>query len=124
MYRVEDLNHNLATGAAMKRHEWVYLGSRVVLHGREGAAATDVFGADVYPNIVNIVHFREGRTIVTASNTDGVEQVIWMLNSWLAPERGTHVTLFLARGKLNVGEPEMLALLQRVDTERPTTEGK
>lgn len=124
VYRVEDLIRNLATGAAMKRHEWVYLGSRVVPNGRKGAAAADVFGADVYQNLVNIAFFREGLTLVTGSIADCVEQGIWMMNSWLVPERGTRVTLFFARGRLNASDPQVLALLPTVDTERPATEDK
>lgn len=124
VYRVEDLIRNLANGAAMKRHEWVYLGSRVVPNGRKGEAAADVFGADVYQNLINIAFFREGLTLVTGSIADCVDQGIWMMNSWLVPERGTRVTLFFARTRLNASDPQVLALLPTVDTERPATEDK
>jgi hypothetical protein len=124
VFRVEDLIRNLASGASMKRHEWVYLGSRVVPNGRKGEAAAEVFGADVYQNLVNIAFFREGLTLVTGSITDCVEQGIWMMNSWLVPERGTRVTLFFSRTRLNASDPEVLKLLPLVDTERPAAEGK
>jgi hypothetical protein len=114
-YRIEDLVRNLASGLAMKRHEWVYLGSRMVPNGRSGADAAEVFAANVYQNLVNIAFFSEGYTLLTGAQLDCVEQGIWALNAWLVPERGTRVSLLFSRNRIDSLDRELMALLPLVD---------
>lgn len=114
-YRVEDLVRNLSSGLAMKRHEWAYLGSRMVPNGRTGADAAEVFAADVYQNLINIAFFSEGYSLLSGAQQDCVEQGIWALNAWLLPERGTRVALVFARGRIESLDAELAARLPLVD---------
>lgn len=118
-YRAEDLIQNLGLGSAMRRHEWVFLGSRMVPNGRKGAEAAEVFAADVYQNLVNIAFFRDGYTLLTAAQPDCVDQGVWMLNSWLVPERGSRLQLFFSRQRLERVGDEIEKLLPLVEPAAP-----
>lgn len=96
-FRAEDLVRNLATGQTMRRHPWVYLGSRMVPAGPDGA---EEFAADVYQNLVNIAWFSDGNTLLTGALEECLEQTIWMSNAWLLPSRGESVLLVFARERL------------------------
>jgi hypothetical protein len=98
-YRVEDLLRNLASGQSMRRHRWVYLGSRMVPKGRP-ESGEEVFGADMYQNLINIAFFSEGLTLATAALPECMDQTIWMANPWLLPERGSAVELFFSRERI------------------------
>jgi len=104
-YRVEDLLRNLASGQAMTRAPWIYLGSQQLPRTSKSGPDDTVFAAEVYRNIINVAYFREGYTLITGALPECVEQSIWMLNAWLVPERGTQVTMFLSRERLS-GEAE------------------
>lgn len=104
-YRVEDLLRNLASGQAMTRAPWIYLGSQQLPRTAKSGPDDTVFAAEVYRNIINVAYFREGYTLITGALPECVEQSIWMLNAWLVPERGTRLTMFLARERLS-GETE------------------
>ncbi len=107
-FRVEDVLRNLATGRAMQRHRWVYLGSRMVPDtGGEG----QVFAADVYHNLVNVAYFADGYTLITGSLPECLEQTIWMVNGWLVPARGSQVRLFFSRSRIDHLPPELAAML-------------
>ena len=106
-YRVEDLMRNLATGRSMRRHSWVYLGSRMVPDGSGGAGSGQAFAADIYRNLINVSFFSDGYTLVTSSLPECLEQTIWMLNGWLVPERHAPVRLFFSRQRM-VGLPAEL----------------
>ncbi|MCC7013122.1 MAG: hypothetical protein IT454_11210 [Planctomycetes bacterium] len=113
-FRVEDVLRNLSTGQAMKRHTWVYLGSRMVPNGRDKQAA-EVFAAEVYQNLINVAFFRDGYTLLTGALPDCVNQGIWMLNAWLVPERGARVEMFFSRHKFEGLPPELESLLPTVE---------
>jgi len=98
-YRVEDLLRNLATGQSMRRHRWVYLGSSMVPKGRP-ESGEEAFAADIYQNLINIPFFSEGYTLATAALPECIDQTIWMANSWLLPQRGSVVELFLSRERI------------------------
>jgi hypothetical protein len=116
--RVEDLIRNLESGRSMRRHPWVYLGSRMVrLRSRaapetseEPAARTktpeeetkEIFAADFEGNLVNIAFFEQGNTLLTAALPECIQQTIWLANGWLLPARGSSVTLIFARQPLAV----------------------
>jgi hypothetical protein len=96
-FRMEDLVRNLATGQTMRRHRWVYLGSRMV-HNRE--TQKEEFAADVYQNLVNIAWFSDGNTLLTGALPECLEQGIWMSNPWLLPARGQSVLIVFSRAFL------------------------
>jgi hypothetical protein len=110
-FRVEDLLANLETGRAMRRHRWVFLGSRFAALRED---EPEVFLADVEGNLVNLAFFFEGNTLVTAALEECLEQTIWVANAWLVPPRGEPVRLFFARNPLEELEPAWLADLPEV----------
>lgn len=120
-FRAEDLIRNLATGQAMERAPWVYLGSQQVRRTPKSGPDDTVFAAAVYHNLINVAYFREGYTLITGALPECVDQTIWMLNAWLTPERGSRVTMFLSRGRLSGDSEdvrEQLALLSTPTGER------
>jgi len=94
LYRVEDLVGNTATGRTLRRHRWVFLGSRFAALR---AGEPEVFVADVAGNLVNLSFFFQGDTLLTAALDECVEQTIWAPNAWLLPPRGEPVSLIFAR---------------------------
>lgn len=106
--RAEDLVRNLATGQTMRRHRWVYLGSRM-LPAQDGAG--ELFAADVYQNLVNVSWFSDGATLITGALPECLEQSIWMSNAWLLPERGSAVRLSFSRERLDAPPRALLELL-------------
>jgi len=119
LYRVEDLVRNLATGRSMRRHAWVYLGSRM-LPASDGSG--EQFAADLYQNLINIAFFSDGFTLLTGALGECVEQTIWMANAWLVPERGSRVELIFSREKLESLAPEHAAELPVVAAASSTRE--
>ena len=106
--RAEDLVRNLATGQTMRRHRWVFLGSRM-LPAQDGAG--EVFAADVYQNLINVSWFSDGATLLTGALPECLEQTIWMSNAWILPERGSGVRLVFARERLAAPPAALVALL-------------
>ena len=113
-FRMEDLIRNLMQGRAMRRHRWVYLGSRMVPDDR----GQEIFAADVYHNIINVSFFSEGYTLVTGALPECIEQTIWMANGWLVPERSSSVRIVFARELLATAPPGLLELLPEVGAEQ------
>lgn len=97
-FRLEDLITNLRTGRSMRRHGWVYLGSRLVRP--EPDEPREVLAADLEGNLINLSFFRAGNTLLTAALEDCVHQTIWLPNAALVPPRGTPVTLLFSREPL------------------------
>jgi len=97
-FRLEDLIRNLASGRSMRRHEWIYLGSRLVPHPTQ--PQQEVFAADIYHNLICVSFFQEGYTLLTASLPSCIEQTIWIANAWLLPETGQKVRMVFAREPL------------------------
>ncbi|MDP6838261.1 MAG: YdjY domain-containing protein [Planctomycetota bacterium] len=98
-YRLEDLLRNLASGRAMRRHRWVFLGSRM-LPGRGSDADQEVFAADMEGNLINVAFFAQGNTLLTPALDACMEQTIWMGNAWLLPPRESPVEFILSRAPL------------------------
>lgn len=97
-HRMEDLILDLRTGATMRRHRWVYLGSRMLkLRGDENQEA---FAADLEGNLISIAYFEQGNTLLTGALPECVDQTIWQSNFWLLPERESAVELVFARERL------------------------
>lgn len=95
--RVEDVVTNLASGRSMRRHPWIYLGSRLV-PGDDGGPP--VFLAEAEGNLINIAFFFEGNTLFTAALEACLSQTIWIGNRALLPARGTPVVLLFSRERL------------------------
>ncbi|HEX6883890.1 MAG TPA: YdjY domain-containing protein [Planctomycetota bacterium] len=96
-FRVEDLIRNFASGRSLRRHRWVYLGSRFAAL-KPGAAES--FLADVEGNLINLSFFFQGNTLLTAALEECAEQTIWAANEWLLPESGAPLALLFARAPL------------------------
>jgi hypothetical protein len=111
-YRVEDLLRDLETGRSMRRHRWVYLGSRWARTRKE--TSEESFMADLEGNLVNIAFFEQGNTLLTAALPECLKQTIWLTNAWLLPERGTDVVLIFARERLAALPPEIETQLPEV----------
>lgn len=97
-FRLEDLITNLARGRSMKRHQWVYLGSRLVQP--EPDSEELVLAAELEGNLINLSYFRTGNTIFTAALEDCIHQTIWVPNAPLLPERGAAVSLIFSTDPL------------------------
>ena len=103
-HRIEDLVRDLATGRTMKRHRWVYLGSRMVPFERGGE---ERFAAAVEGNLINIAFFTAGNTLLTAGLEACVEQTIWLANPWMLPAFESPVLMIFARERLTALPPSL-----------------
>ncbi len=110
-FRVEDLLRNLQSGRSLRRHRWVYLGSRF-LPLKPGAPES--FLADVEGNLINLSFFFQGNTLLTAALPECSEQTIWAANEWLLPPMDAPVHLFFARAPLETLPAGMRAALPEV----------
>lgn len=95
--RVEDVLCDLAAERSMRRHRWVFLGSRFANFGPDRG---EQFVADVEGNLINLAFFTEGSTIATSALPECLDQTIWGANDWLLPPRGEAVQLILATERL------------------------
>jgi len=105
-FRIEDLVRDLQRGRTMRRHAWVYLGSRWVPGRDESQPAR--FAALAEGNLVCISFFAQGNTLLTGALPECVAQSSWLPNGWLLPPIGAEVQLIAARGALAT-LPEALA---------------
>lgn len=115
LYRVEDLLLDRATGQTMRRHKWVFLGSRLV-KARDGDAK-EAFAADLEGNLINVALFEQGNTLVTAALPECLEQTIWMTNFWLVPPRDARVQLVFSKERLVTLPKDIEASLPDVPVE-------
>lgn len=117
LYRVEDLLLDRSTGRTMRRHKWVYLGSRLIKTREDKQGES--FAADLEGNLVNVALFEQGNTLLTASLPECVNQTIWMANYWITPPREAQVELIFSRERLTSLPPDVEARLPAVQTEAP-----
>jgi hypothetical protein len=115
-FRAEDLVRNLESGRSLRRHRWVYLGSRFLALKKD---QPESFLADVEGNLVNLSFFFQGNTLLTSAVEECFEQTIWAANEWLLPERGQPVRIFFARALLERLTPAMLATLPETGAGTP-----
>ena len=97
LYRIEDLVGNLNTRRSLRRHPFVYLGSRMVRPDPDGE---EVFAADWEGNLIALSFFQQGNTVLTASVSECVSLTIFLPNSWLLPESRSEVMLVFSRERL------------------------
>lgn len=108
-HRMEDLILDLRNGTTMRRHRWVYLGSRMLkMRGDDGQEA---FAADLEGNLICIAFFEQGNTLLTGALPECVDQTIWQANFWLLPARESRVELVFAREQLDRCPKEIEARL-------------
>lgn len=110
-FRLEDLIRNLQSGRSLRRHSWVYLGSRSV-PSREDPKR-ELYVADLEGNLINLCFFEQGNTLLTGSLPECLQQTIWVGNSSLVPPSGEPVLFVFSRKVLDCC-PE--ALRARVPT--------
>lgn len=104
-HRMEDLLLDLVRGRTMRRHPWVWLGSRMI-QGR-GNGGAEVFAATTTGNLVNVAFFSQGDTLVTAALPECTLQTGWRPNVWLLPDRGSEILFIMSTVELD-GLPEAL----------------
>ena len=97
LYRIEDLVGNLNTRRSLRRHPFVYLGSRMVRPDPDGE---EVFAADWEGNLIALSFFQQGNTVLTASVPECVSQTIFLPNTWLLPASRSQVMLVFSRERL------------------------
>ncbi len=98
LFRLEDALTNLRADRSMTRHRWVYLGSRFV---EPKPGAEPVFAADREGNMISLVLFEQGHTLLTGAVPDCLEQSIWIANRWLLPPPESAVRLVFARERID-----------------------
>lgn len=108
LVRVEDALCDLAIGRSMRRHRWVFIGSRFATLRKGGP---EVFVADEEQNLINLTFFTEGNTLVTAALPECETQTIWRANDWILPPRGESVRLILAHEALERVPEKFMASL-------------
>lgn len=97
-FRIEDLVRDLDRGRTMRRHAWVYLGSRWIESRRGGGGP--LYAATAEGNLACISFFSAGNTLLTAALPECVAQTSWLPNGWLLPPTGSQVLLIASRGPL------------------------
>ena len=97
-FRLEDLITNIERGRAMKRHAWIYLGSRMVQP--DPSQEELALAAELEGNLINLSYFRAGNTLFSAALEDCVYQTIWVPNAPLVPGQGAPVTMLFSRERL------------------------
>jgi len=121
-YRIEDLVRDLDRGRTMRRHTWVYLGSRFVERRRSGGE--QLFAATAEGNLACISFFSAGSTLLTAALPECVAQSSWLPNGWLLPPVGAEVLLIASRAPLLVSPPSMESAIPVVAAEQQPPGGK
>ena len=112
-HRMEDLILDLTRGRTMRRHGWVWLGSRMVPDRQKGK--TDVFAASATGNLACIAYFSQGDTLLTPALPECTSQTSWRPNVWMLPDRGDEVLLVLSTKRLDVLPDGLLAAIPFVD---------
>jgi hypothetical protein len=106
-FRLDDLIRNLQSGRSMRRHAWVYLGSRSVKSRKD--PAQELFVADEEGNLVNLCFFEAGTTLLTGSLPECESQTIWVGNAPLIPASGEPVLFVFSRRPLETCPKELRA---------------
>jgi hypothetical protein len=115
-YRIEDLVRDLDRGRTMRRHPWVYLGSRWITSRRQGGE--QLFAAAAEGNLACISFFSPGSTLLTAALPECIAQSSWLPNGWLLPPVGSDVLLIASRVPLLAPPPSMESAVPVVDPDQ------
>ena len=98
-HRVEDLVLDLERQRTLRRHGFVWLGSRMIPGARAGDP--ERFAATASGNLICNRFFAEGDTLMTTSLPECISQTIWYPNDWMMPRRGAEVMLFASLDELD-----------------------
>ncbi len=112
-FRLDDLIRNLQSGRSMRRHAWVYLGSRNVPSRQD--PKQELFVADEEGNLVNLCFFEAGNTLLTGALPECESQTIWVGNAPLLPASGEPVLFLFSRRPLQACPGELRAHVPRID---------
>jgi hypothetical protein len=112
-FRIDDLIRNLQSGRSLRRHAWVYLGSRRVASRED--PKQELFVADEEGNLVNLCFFEAGNTLLTAALPECESQTIWVGNAPLLPASGDPVLFLFSRRPLETCPKELRARVPRID---------
>lgn len=117
-YRMEDLIRDLARGRTMRRHAWVYLGSRWIESRRNNGQP--LYAAAAEGNLICVSFFSQGNTLLTSALPECVAQSSWLPNGWLLPSVGSDVLFIASRGPLLATPESMRAAVPLVEVPAPT----
>ncbi len=98
LYRVEDLIANVEEARSMRRHRFVFLGSKMIQPRQD--SAEEVFAADLEQNLINVAYFRAGHTLLTTATSAASSEDAWFANHWLVPGEGKTVRLVFSRSRI------------------------
>lgn len=112
-FRLEDLIRNLQSGRSMRRHSWVYLGSRTIASRQD--PKQQVFVADQEGNLVNLCFFEAGTTLLTSALPECEAQTIWVGNAPLLPDSGDPVLFICSRKPLETCPKELRGHVPTID---------
>jgi hypothetical protein len=105
-FRVEDLIANVRAERCLRRHRFVYLGSKWV---QPKPGAEPAFAADIDQNLINLVFFSAGHTLLTAAVAEAEDEEVWFANPWLLPESDQPVLFVLSKSPIS-GVPAAIAV--------------
>jgi len=120
-HRVEDLILDLTRGRTMRRHGWVWLGSRIVPARQKGQA--DVFAASATGNLACVAYFSQGDTLITPALPECTSQTAWRPNVWMLPDRGGEVLLIASTKRLAAVPDGLRAAIPFVEEPDEDSEG-
>jgi hypothetical protein len=97
-FRVEDLVANVRAERCLRRHAFVYLGSKWI---EPKPGAEPAFAADLEHNLINLVFFSAGHTLLTAAVAEAEDEEAWFANPWLLPDSDQPVLFVLSKTPIN-----------------------
>ncbi len=105
-HRIEDLIVDLERDRTLRRHGWIWLGSRVLPPAKSGGP--ERFAADVTGNLACVSFFPQGDTLLTPALPECNSQTSWIANRWLLPAPGAPM-LLIGSSSLLASVPESFA---------------
>lgn len=105
-HRLEDMIVDLKRDRTLRRHGWVWLGSRVLPPAKNGGV--ERFAAQVTGNLACVSFFPQGDTLLTPAMPECSSQTSWVANRWLMPAPGASMLMIGSPLELS-GVPDGLA---------------
>ena len=105
-HRIEDLIVDLERDRTLRRHGWIWLGSRVLPPAKSGGP--ERFAADVTGTLACVSFFPQGDTLLTPALPECNSQTSWIANRWLLPAPGAPMLLIGSSQRLS-SVPESFA---------------
>lgn len=105
-HRLEDLIVDLERDRTLRRHGWVWLGSRVLPPAKAGEP--ERFAAEVTGNLACVSFFPQGDTLLTPALPECNSQTSWIANRWLLPAPGAPM-LFMGSSERLAAVPDAFA---------------